>query len=416
MPAPCSVPMFAMVNRRNEYNDGARRPSLALFDVSESSTRGRDPFEYEADPFAPICVDPTPMPRARGMMYEEQGYYPSHFSPGPTMDHHRMLNEVSESSARSVPSLAYSTCSSHDGGIYMSAEPTYSREPTMSYYNQERAHTMSRSLMGRMPPVDRIPMEPQQLHMPARMEMNHGMISIPQQQQQQLQQDTFFADMPPMGEVYPVKKNDEVDDQNRFKPFHEEKWSVRYKELIEFHKEHGHAAVPHSYPKNPQLARWVKRQRRQYKLRCDNRPSTMTAERQDLLDQLGFIWDSHEVNWHEKLEGLKEYRKEFGNCNVPSNSHDKKLATWVKCQRRQYKLYWDGKNSAMTPNRILELEKIGFEWEIRASTRSSPPSMPSGQGIPSRVSVPMGQMGHMGPMGPVSDGDYNLMYPGFSDL
>lgn len=58
-----------------------------------------------------------------------------------------------------------------------------------------------------------------------------------------------------------------IDDQNRFKPFHEEKWSIRYRQLLEFHDEHGHAAVPHSYPKNQQLARWVKRQRRQYKLR-----------------------------------------------------------------------------------------------------------------------------------------------------
>jgi hypothetical protein len=49
------------------------------------------------------------------------------------------------------------------------------------------------------------------------------------------------------------------DDENRFKPFHEEKWSVRYMELVQFHREHGHAAVPHTYPPNQQLARWVKR-------------------------------------------------------------------------------------------------------------------------------------------------------------
>jgi hypothetical protein len=39
----------------------------------------------------------------------------------------------------------------------------------------------------------------------------------------------------------------------------------------------------------------------------------------------------------------------------------------VKCQRRQYKLYWDGKPSAMSPERILQLEKVGFEWEIRTA-------------------------------------------------
>lgn len=155
--------------------------------------------------------------------------------------------------------------------------------------------------------------------------------------------------------------------QHRFKPFHEEKWSLRYKELLGFHKEHGHAAVPHTYPRNPQLARWVKRQRRQYKLRKDNRQSTMTTERLELLNSVGFIWDSHDVNWREKLDSLITFRREHGHCNVPSNYSNKKLATWVKCQRRQYKLYWDGKPSAMSPERILELEKVGFEWEIRST-------------------------------------------------
>jgi len=95
----------------------------------------------------------------------------------------------------------------------------------------------------------------------------------------------------------------------------------------------------------------------------------MTSERLDLLDSVNFIWDSHDVNWREKLEILIRFRRSQGHCNVPSNFPDKKLATWVKCQRRQYKLYWDGKPSAMTPERIMELERVGFEWEIRATSQ-----------------------------------------------
>lgn len=94
----------------------------------------------------------------------------------------------------------------------------------------------------------------------------------------------------------------------------------------------------------------------------------MTAERLDLLSGVGFIWDSHDVNWREKLDTLTKYRAEFGNCNVPSNFRDKKLATWVKCQRRQYKLHWAQRPSAMTRDRIRELESVGFEWEIRSTT------------------------------------------------
>jgi hypothetical protein len=156
--------------------------------------------------------------------------------------------------------------------------------------------------------------------------------------------------------------------QQRFKPFHEEKWALRYKELLQFYGTHGHAAVPHTYPRNPQLARWVKRQRRQYKLLQESKTSTMTSERLQLLGDLGFIWDSHEVNWREKLESLRNFRQVNGHSNVPSNHWDNKLATWVKCQRRQHKLCNNGKQSAMTPERMTELEEAGFEWEIRTTS------------------------------------------------
>ena len=176
----------------------------------------------------------------------------------------------------------------------------------------------------------------------------------------------------------------------RFKPFHEEKWTHRYKELLEFRRAFGHSAVPHTYPKNPQLARWIKRQRRQFKLRNEGKPSTMTAERLDLLNSVGFIWDSHDLNWREKLEALTAFRAEMGHCNVPSNFGDKKLSTWVKCQRRQYKLYWDGKPSAMSLDRIASLEKVGFEWEIRSAgaKATKPASGVSSEEDPLPVHVP----------------------------
>lgn len=221
-----------------------------------------------------------------------------------------------------------------------------------------------------------------------------------------------------------TEDEDEDDDddelnQHRFKPFHEEKWSLRYKELLEFHKHHGHAAVPHTYPANPQLARWVKRQRRQYKLRQDNRQSTMTSERLEMLDSIGFVWDSHDVNWREKLENLVGFRQEHGHCNVPSNYRNKKLATWVKCQRRQYKLYWDGKPSAMTPDRILELEKVGFEWEIRSTVpRKQAAAAKQKQQIKSQVvatTTPQTPTNIVKPT-PQQQQDFQLLYQNLTDL
>eukprot|EP00551_Chaetoceros_affinis_P006151 CAMPEP_0203672566 /NCGR_PEP_ID=MMETSP0090-20130426/8589_1 /ASSEMBLY_ACC=CAM_ASM_001088 /TAXON_ID=426623 /ORGANISM="Chaetoceros affinis, Strain CCMP159" /LENGTH=465 /DNA_ID=CAMNT_0050537901 /DNA_START=85 /DNA_END=1482 /DNA_ORIENTATION=+ len=154
---------------------------------------------------------------------------------------------------------------------------------------------------------------------------------------------------------------------SRFKPFHEEKWSFHYQELLNFKKEKGDCLVPHTYPAKPHLARWVKRQRRQYKLRLEgNSNSTMTEERINILNDIGFVWDSHEVIWNERFNQLVAYKEKFGNCRVPSYCKEcPQLASWVKCQRRQYKLFWEqGKGSSMNLDRIKLLNSIGFIWEV----------------------------------------------------
>lgn len=75
----------------------------------------------------------------------------------------------------------------------------------------------------------------------------------------------------------------------------------------------------------------VKRQRYQYKLKNEKKPSTMTDERIVALEQVGFVWDSHGAAWLERWGELAEFQKEYGHANVPSN-HPKnpQLATWVK--------------------------------------------------------------------------------------
>eukprot|EP00934_Nitzschia_sp_Nitz4_P003011 Nitzschia sp. Nitz4//scaffold72_size95085//27259//28863//NITZ4_004750-RA/size95085-snap-gene-0.115-mRNA-1//1//CDS//3329557345//3001//frame0 len=153
---------------------------------------------------------------------------------------------------------------------------------------------------------------------------------------------------------------------HRFRPYQYEQWTEKFQELCEYRRAEGHCQVPHTYMENPPLARWVKRQRYQYKLKMEGKTSTMTDERIVLLGNIGFIWDSHAAAWAEKLQELKAYVKRYGDCSVPSTfPENPQLATWVKCQRRQYKLLRDNKTSNMTPERIVELEKIGFVWEIR---------------------------------------------------
>jgi hypothetical protein len=197
-----------------------------------------------------------------------------------------------------------------------------------------------------------------------------------QQQQQHQFHKRSLEEQHQQEQHYASNKRQKVEDDDdaarRFRPYQAEQWSEKFDELITFKNERGHCCVPHTFKENPALARWVKRQRYQYKLKNECKASTMTDERVIALGRTGFIWDSHGAAWLERLSELKEYCQANGHCNVPSNHpSNPQLATWVKCQRRQYKLFWDGKQSNMTLERIAELEQLSFGWELRGSKKSS---------------------------------------------
>jgi hypothetical protein len=72
---------------------------------------------------------------------------------------------------------------------------------------------------------------------------------------------------------------------------HDGVWEERWNELLLYKRTYGDCIVPSNYEKNPQLAVWVKRQRRQYKFYCEGKPTSMTKERIAKLEKLGFAWD-----------------------------------------------------------------------------------------------------------------------------
>lgn len=154
----------------------------------------------------------------------------------------------------------------------------------------------------------------------------------------------------------------------KLRPYQCEKWQERFVELLEFKNEFGHCLVPHDYPANPQLARWVKRQRYQYNVLKQGKKASITNERIKILNSHGFVWDSHEAAWEERIRQLKDFKEKHGNCSIPARYPDNpQLATWAKCQRRQYKLHNEGKPCNISVERILSLERLGFEWELRPS-------------------------------------------------
>jgi len=177
-----------------------------------------------------------------------------------------------------------------------------------------------------------------------------------------------------------------------------EQWNTRYQQLVAFQKEFNHCCVPLNYLKNPSLAHWVKRQRYQYRMKMkEGKHSTLTDERQKTLEKLGFVWDSHAAAWEERWNQLNEFRQLYGHSRVPKNypanpslvcriqslyysvcaitliSHFffflYHQAVWVKCQRRQFKLYRQGMGSNMTPERIEKLQILDFAFDPRSGSK-----------------------------------------------
>jgi hypothetical protein len=150
-----------------------------------------------------------------------------------------------------------------------------------------------------------------------------------------------------------------------------ENWQERFEELLQFRQKHGHFLVPNSFPPNQQLAQWVKRQRYQYKLKHSGHHSTLSNDREALLNSVGFVWDSHATLWFQRFQDLKNFQMVHGHCNVPPNYHDASLGLWAKHQRRQFRLARKNLDSTLTEERFNALNSIGFDWNPRNLKESS---------------------------------------------
>ena len=101
---------------------------------------------------------------------------------------------------------------------------------------------------------------------------------------------------------------------------------------------------------NEVLWRWVSIQRSTYK------SGKLLSIRKEKLDQIGFVY-SGEVDFKERFDELKAFKRKFGHCNIPSDDKFKQLRKFLSYQRTRYR------NGTITPEQISKLEKIGFAWE-----------------------------------------------------
>jgi hypothetical protein len=95
------------------------------------------------------------------------------------------------------------------------------------------------------------------------------------------------------------------------------------------------------------LGSWVGHQRRQRE--------TMSAERRQRLDALGFVWNPLASDWEEGFAALEKFRAREHHCRVDRNHLEGiyRLGAWIKEQRKI--------EDSMPVERRQRLEALGFE-------------------------------------------------------
>jgi len=133
------------------------------------------------------------------------------------------------------------------------------------------------------------------------------------------------------------------------------KWLKMYQRLVAYKEQYKSTCVPKSYKADPQLVRWVVKQRTNY----NTNNSRLTTERKHQLNSIGFVWDPYDTLWTEMYERLVVYKNQYKNTRVSQRYQaDPQLAHWVSAQRTNY----NRNRSRLTTNRVKRLNSIGFIW------------------------------------------------------
>ena len=182
-------------------------------------------------------------------------------------------------------------------------------------------------------------------------------------------------------------------------------WNKHHHLLHQFLLQYGHCNIPPGYGIGTHyetLYQWCVDQRTEYQKMCrgnngmEETRSTMTPERVRILTSMGFVWgaplpsgrghhstggtshgarpsssnksssSSSYSSWDKWMEMLSSFKAKHGHVDVPLKYEpNPALGTFVNRQRSEYRKYHSSKPTSMTPERISELNALGFTWAIR---------------------------------------------------
>lgn len=134
-------------------------------------------------------------------------------------------------------------------------------------------------------------------------------------------------------------------------------WERNYAAAVEYHREHGNLEVSADYvdENGIRLGAWLNNIRSGEK--NSNARAQLTESQKARLDELGINWAGrHNATWDKAYQAACQYKKRFGNLEIPvayTTPDGIALGRWI---RRQ-------KTAKLTDERKAKLEAIGMVWE-----------------------------------------------------
>ena len=140
----------------------------------------------------------------------------------------------------------------------------------------------------------------------------------------------------------------------------DEVWEARFSQLLDFHKQNGHALVPYDYPQNPKLGRWINKLR--------PKKDALSSDRLKKLNSIGFVWKvSQEELWESAFAVLAKYLDDGKHRDIPKTvkyidpltGKQFLLHGWIRRQRTN--------KERLSRSQIAKLDSVGFDWDPYAS-------------------------------------------------
>ena len=132
-------------------------------------------------------------------------------------------------------------------------------------------------------------------------------------------------------------------------------WDEYFDLASKYYSEHGNLLVPLRYKTidDKKLGSWISSQRINYK------SGKLSADRIEMLEQIGMVWDGMSTAWDLMYRIAKQYFEENHNLSISSTTftyQNASLGSWVVTQRKNY---LKGK---LSDKQITMLNQIGMEW------------------------------------------------------